>query len=76
MRCTDTHIYESVLTYASISGSAWNEETDSLARELQSGQTVLTEQQEFELSPGVPLVTPQLSFDLLVDALLFLGLLR
>lgn len=36
---------------------------------------VLTEQQELELSPGVPLVTPQLFLDLLVDALLFLGLL-
>lgn len=35
---------------------------------------VLTKQQEFELTAGVPLVTPQLSLDLLVNALLFLGL--
>lgn len=73
---TERYIYDSVLTYVSISGSARNKETESLTIELPSGQTVLTEQQEFELSPGVPLVTPQLSFDLLVDALLFLGLLR
>lgn len=37
---------------------------------------VLTKQQEFKLSPGVSLVTPQLSFNLLVDALLLLGLFR
>lgn len=44
-------------------------------RQVVFEKNVLTEQQELELSPGVPLVTPQLSLDFLVDALLFLGLL-
>jgi hypothetical protein len=47
-------------------------------REIKVSHThrrILTEQQEFQLTPSIALVAPKLPFDFLIDAFLFLRLL-